>query len=83
MRTEREPAIRPEFGGSPLLQQGELDFSPAEKRFLSQGGLYPLPTALAGAKESASELCTQRKTCPNRPYNALFALYQGTTLVVP
>jgi hypothetical protein len=27
----------PEFGGSPLLQQGELDFSPAEKRFLSEG----------------------------------------------
>ena len=25
-----------EFGGSPLLQQGELDFSPAEK-LISQG----------------------------------------------
>jgi hypothetical protein len=24
-------------GGSPLLQQGELDFSPAEKRFLILG----------------------------------------------
>jgi len=24
-------------GGSPLLQQGELDFSPAEKRFIPKG----------------------------------------------
>jgi hypothetical protein len=25
------------FGGSPLLQQGELDFSPAEKPFIFEG----------------------------------------------
>jgi hypothetical protein len=24
------------FGGSPLLQQGELDFSPAENRFIAK-----------------------------------------------
>jgi hypothetical protein len=27
----------PKLGGSPLLQQGELDFSPAEKRFIPKG----------------------------------------------
>jgi hypothetical protein len=34
----RLPQISPvEFGGSPLLQQGELDFSPVEKRFFFSG----------------------------------------------
>jgi hypothetical protein len=30
-------ALYQRSGGSPLLQQGELDFSPAEKRFLKDG----------------------------------------------
>jgi hypothetical protein len=34
---EAADIIHPEFGGSPLLQQGELDFSPAEKRFIAKG----------------------------------------------
>jgi hypothetical protein len=29
------------FGGSPLLQQGELGFSPAEKSLLEKGALAP------------------------------------------
>jgi hypothetical protein len=38
-RERSRRSLRSEFGGFPLLQQGELDFSPAEKRFLSEGGL--------------------------------------------
>ncbi len=34
--------LHPDFGGSPLLQQGELDFSPAKKDFISQDGLKSL-----------------------------------------
>jgi len=33
LKSRRSP---PEFGGSPPLQQGALDFSPAETRFISQ-----------------------------------------------
>jgi hypothetical protein len=38
----------PESGGSPLLQQGELDFSPAEKRLISQG--WALALAFRGQR---------------------------------
>ena len=34
--------LHPDFGGSPLLQQEELDFGPAKKRFISQYGLKSL-----------------------------------------
>jgi len=36
-----EKTMRKFFGGSPLLQQGELDFSPAEKRSEFKWALAP------------------------------------------
>ena len=36
---EESASVRELLGGSPLLQQGELDFSPAETRLLLTKGL--------------------------------------------
>ena len=40
MIRRQTPYFEPTAGGSPLLQQGELDFNPAEKRSILKGGLY-------------------------------------------
>jgi hypothetical protein len=48
----REEAADPrlELGGSPLLQQGELDFSPAENRFIAKDRTLALDFSQASAK---------------------------------
>ncbi len=46
-----EKTMRKFFGGSPLLQQGERDFSPAERRLLIKRALAPgIPVAPPSAK---------------------------------
>jgi hypothetical protein len=46
-RTRKEGA---ECGGSPLLQQGELDFSPAENRFIAKDRALAPDFSAASAK---------------------------------